>query len=98
MRQSALLKLQLLVFRTLSFGCVCLGSVGALAFAVSAFFPGQSVAIDLFAAAMGALIAVVGIKGLAIRSRDDVDRDISTLSERRDKFERWINRDAGSGR
>src|SRR5262245_15945063 len=98
MRQGVLFKLWLLGFRTLSFACVCLGSVGALAFAVSAFLPGQSVAMDLFAAAMAALIAVFGMKGLAIRSRDEVDRDISALGERRDKFERWINRDAGSNR
>jgi hypothetical protein len=98
MRQGVLFKLWLLGFRTLSFACVCLGSVGALAFVVSAFLPGQSVAIDLFAAAMAALIAVVGMKGLAIRYRDDMDRDISALRERRDKFERWINRDAGSNR
>jgi hypothetical protein len=93
MPQDAIFRLWLFGFRALSLGCLLMGSLGTLAFAVVAFLPGQRVVPNLFAAAMAGLIALVGKKGLAIRSRADLDRDRSALSARRDSFERWINRE-----
>ena len=86
-------KLWLIAFRILSLWCFIISSAGALVAAVSAFMPGASVAISLFAAVMAVLIALAGKKGLKIRSRDDIDREISALRDRRDRFESWINRE-----
>jgi hypothetical protein len=64
-----------------------------VAFLVFAFMPGQSIVMSFFAAFMAALIAVVGKKGLSVRSRDDLHQQDVALGERRDRLERWINRE-----
>jgi hypothetical protein len=93
MAKDVLFKVWLLAFRALSLGCLVLGSLGAVSFLLFAFMPGQSLGMNIFAAVMAALIAVVGKRGLSVRSRDDLHQQEVALGERRDRFERWINRE-----
>jgi hypothetical protein len=45
-----------------------------------------------FAVIMAILVALVGIKGLRVKSRSDVNTEIEALGSRREELERWINR------
>jgi hypothetical protein len=45
-----------------------------------------------FAMTMAMLIALVGAKGLRVKSPRDVSAEIGALELRRQKLERWINK------
>jgi hypothetical protein len=92
--------LWLTAFRVGCVGCILLGCLCALTFGVMfvlrltrpAAFPEISAPMAAFAVIMAILMALVGIKGLRVKSRSDVNTEIEALGSRREELEHWINR------
>jgi hypothetical protein len=96
-----LVRLWVLAFRTLCLGALLTGAlamvVGVIV-AASALLPrtqpspSLSIGYGVVSIALGIIFAVIGVSGLKMRTRLDVDAEISKTSSDRDMLERWINR------
>ena len=54
--------------------------------------PGLSLSYGVLSIALGVTFVVAGVRGFKMRTRRDVDAEISKTSSHRDRLERWINR------
>ena len=100
-RDSLLIHLWLLSFRALSLGVVVLGVIAAVGGTVTALVavlprmqssPGLKFSTGVLFAIVGVTFVWIGVRGYKIRTRRDLDADISTTPGNRDSLERWINR------
>lgn len=95
------IRLWFLAFRALSLGLLVIGVLAAvfgIIIAVVALLPqtqptpGLSFGYGLLCIALGVTFAVAGVRGFKMRTRRDVDAELSKTSSDRNRLERWINR------
>jgi hypothetical protein len=100
-RDPLLFTLWLLGFRSLCFGLVVMGTLAALGgvlVAVVSLLPGTrpiqglSIGYGALFIVVGVTFAIIGVCGIRIRTRRDLDQDIEQTASDRAKLERWINR------
>src|ERR1700761_469265 len=98
-RDPPLFRLWPLFFRTLCFGMLLMGTVvaaaGAIAVAIlytSHTVAGFSLGTGLLFIAGCATFSVAGFRGFKLRSRLNVEAEISKTADDREKLEQWVNR------
>jgi cytochrome c biogenesis factor len=96
-----LIRLWFLGFRVLSLGVLVMGALAAVAgviVAVVSVLPrtqpshGLTLSYGVLFIVGGAAFVLIGVRGFRMRTRRDVDADISKTASDRDSLERWINR------
>jgi hypothetical protein len=96
-----LIRLWFLGFRALSLGALVMGALAAVAgviVAVASLLPRAQPSPDLnFGYGVlfiigGVTFVLIGVRGFKMRTRRDLDADISKTASDRDSLERWINR------
>lgn len=96
-----LVRLWCLALQTLSLTALLMGALAAVVgviYAVAALLPltlptpGLSFGYGVLSIAFGITFTVIGVHGFKMRTRRDVDAEISKISSDRDRLERWINR------
>jgi membrane protein implicated in regulation of membrane protease activity len=94
-------RLWILGFRILSLGALVMGAlvavVGIFVAVVSVLpktlqSPGLTFSYGVLFIVVGATFVLIGIRGFQMRTRHDLDADISKTAGDRDRLERWINR------
>jgi cytochrome c biogenesis factor len=94
-------RLWFLIFRVLSFGAVVMGTLAAVAGVIVAVVsvlprtqapPGLTLSYGVFFIVGGVAFVLIGVRGSRMRTRRDLDADISRTASDRDSLERWINR------
>jgi hypothetical protein len=94
-------RLWFLTFRVLSLGAAVLGALAAIAGVIVAVVsvlprtqpsPGLTLSYGVLFIVGGAAFVLIGVRGFRMRTRRDVDADISKTASDRDSLERWINR------
>jgi len=96
-----MIRLWFLSFRVLSLGALVMGAlvavVGAIVAVVSLLprtqpSPGLTFGYGVLFIVVGVTFVLIGVRGFKMRTRHDLDADISKTASDRDSFERWINR------
>jgi membrane protein implicated in regulation of membrane protease activity len=94
-------RLWILGFRILSLGALVTGAlvavVGVFVAVVSVLpktqqSPGLTFSYGVLFIVVGTIFVLIGIRDFQIRTRRDLDADISKTAGDRDSLERWINR------
>lgn len=94
-------RLWLIIFRTLSLGMLVMGAlatIGGAIIAVAAVLPeaqripGVSLGYGVLSIVVGVTFVVIGFRGFKMRTRRDLETDMSKTASDREKLERWINR------
>ena len=97
-----MIRLWFLGFRVLSLGALVMGALAAVVgviVAVVSFFlprtqptPGLTFGYGVLFIVVGVTFVLVGVRGFKMRTRRDLDADISKTANDRNRLERWINR------
>ena len=96
-----IIRLWFLSFRVLSLGAVVMGAlvaiVGVIVAVVSVLprtqpSPGLTFSYGVLFIGGGVTFVLIGVRGFKMRTRRDLDADISKTAADRDRLERWINR------
>jgi hypothetical protein len=96
-----LIRLWFLGFRVLSLGALVMGALAAVAGVIVAVVsllprtqpsPGLTFSYGVLFIVGGVTFVLIGVRGFKMRTRRDLDADISKTASDRDSLERWINR------
>jgi hypothetical protein len=96
-----MVRLWFLGFRVLSVGVLVMGALAAVVGVVTAVVsllprtkptPGLTFGSGVLFTVVGVTFVLIGIRGLKMRTRRDLDADIAKTASDRDSLERWINR------
>lgn len=96
-----LIRLWFLGFRALSLGALIMGALVAVAGVVVAVVsllprtqprPGLTFGYGILFIVVGTPFVLIGVRGFRMRTRSDLDADVSKTASDRDSLERWINR------
>jgi len=96
-----MIRLWFLGFRVLSLGALVMGALAAVVGAIVAVVsllprtrpsPGLMFGYGVLFIVVGVTFVLIGVRGFKMRTRRDLDADISKTANDRDSLERWINR------
>jgi type III secretory pathway component EscS len=96
-----MIRLWFLGFRVLSLGALVMGALAAVVGLIVAVVsllprtqpsPGLSFGYGVLFIVVGVTFVLIGVRGSKMRTRRDLDADISKTANDRDSLERWINR------
>ena len=96
-----MIRLWFLGFRVLSLGALVVGALAAVVGVIVAVVsllprtqpsPGLTFGYGVLFIVVGVTFVLIGVRGFKMRTRRDLDADISKTANDRDSLERWINR------